>query len=258
MTSADLIGLFTTHITITLMIVCFVSAIISAIVGTIGGLIVVVVGSLFVPFELWLPIQACIQATSNASRFYIGRKFLDKSVCLHFTGGSLFGTLLGTSVVAFAGRSLVLVIANTFILISTWIKMVAFNFKGGIPCLGFLHGFIGGMVGTPGPLGMPTLLHRYKQDAYDKTIVTHAYFAMTSHILRVFAFGLWGYNYLNVWQFIVIFSATTIGGSYLGTHLRDKIANKDRLTFILKIILSALVLSTIIRHAPAVYATIMA
>ena len=249
MTTVDLPSLFTFDVTVMLMVVCFVAAIISAIVGTIGGIMVVVAGAWFIPFELWLPIHACVQSISNASRLYIGRQYLDKDVCLQFSGGSLFGTLLGTSVVAFASRSLLLVVANTFILISTWVKMIAFNFRFGIPTLGFVHGFLGGMIGAPGPLGMPTLLHRYTDEhAYDRTIINHAFFAMCSHTMRIFAFGLWGYNYLDVWQFIIIFSVMAVGGTYVGSYLRNVITDKKRLTLILKILLSALVLSTIYKH----------
>ena len=254
MVSADLIPLFTQDIVMILAVVCFIAAIISAIVGTIGGMMIVVVGAFFVPFELWLPIHASVQCFANGSRLYMGREHLEKKICFEFAGGSTVGTLLGTSVVAFASQAVVLTLGNTFILISTWIKMIAFNFKFGFSVAGFIHGFLGGMIGSPGPIAMPTLLHRYGEKDFDKTIVNHAFFAMSSHTLRVLGFGLWGYNYLDVWQFIAIFAAVSIVGTYLGTAIRHNVGNKQNLSLALKIILSIMVVYNIIKYAPALWA----
>ena len=66
--------------------------------------------------------------------------------------------------------------------------------------LGGLQGFISGLVGATGPIGMPTLIHRYGgMGDYNRIVITNSGMNLVSHIARAGAFLLWGYAYGAVW-----------------------------------------------------------
>ncbi len=233
---------------ITLCTLSFFTAIISGIFGMIGGVILVVVGTFFVPFDVFLPIHACVQLAANGARVLMAWSDLDKPVLARFSVGTVIGNLVGTSIVVAISRPLMVIIAYSFILTSTWIKMLSFNFRGGLVALGGLQGFISGLVGATGPIGMPTLIHRYGgMGDYNRIVITNSGMNLVSHIARAGAFLLWGYAYGAVWEIIVGMVITTIGGTFVGTKIRNKITNKDRMIWILKIVLSMVVIIGLIR-----------
>lgn len=240
--------ILTTNVIIILTIISFFTAMISGVVGMIGGMILVVAGTFFVPFDVFLPIHATVQLISNSSRIMMAFSDLDKPVFAKFSMGSLFGTFLGTWVVVMLPRALLLSISYTFILISTWIKMLSFNFRFGLPILGAFQGFLGGLIGATGPVGMPTLIHRYTDKAdYNRIVITNSGFNMISHFFRMVAFGVWGYAYSAVWHVIAFMAITTVLGSYAGTKIRNKVSGKRQMVLFMKILLSIVVAIGLIR-----------
>ena len=245
MFETELQNIFTNNAIIILMALSFFTAIISAIVGMIGGMIVVAVGSLFVPLDIWIPIHAVIQLASNSLRVYLSRKHIDRKVLGKFSFGNIFGTILGTYVVTFSGRTLMILIGNVFIFFSTWFKMINFNFRGGFQSLGFIMGFVSGIIGASGPLGMPTLIHRYGKNDYDKIIITNSAMMLIGHFLRFIAFVIWGFAYTTLIIPISLFVVCAFMGTLVGTKLRNNIKDKEKFTFYLKILLTGIVMINI-------------
>lgn len=241
-------NILTTDVIIIFTILSFFTAVISGIMGMIGGMILVVVGTFFVPFDVFLPIHATVQLISNSSRIMMAFSDLDKPVFAKFSMGSVFGTFLGTWVVVMLPRPLLLSISYTFILMSTWIKMLSFNFRFGFSILGAFQGFLGGLIGATGPVGMPTLIHRYgdKSD-YNRIIITNSGFSMISHFFRVIAFGVWGYAYSAIWHVVAFMAITTVLGSYAGTKIRNKVSGKKQMVLFIKILLTVVVAIGLIR-----------
>ena len=184
---------------------------------------------------------------STFSRVLMAWKSLDKKVWFQFSWGNAIGTFLGTYFVIFLNRQVTFIICNLFLLVSTWVRMLAFNFKGGLPILGVFHGWISGLIGSTGPLAMPTLIHRYNNTDYEKIVITHSSLMMNSHFFRVLSFAFWGVAYLELIPIILILGSCSLAGTFVGTQIRHKISNKDQVLKSLKILISGLVILNIIQ-----------
>ncbi len=230
------------EVVLLLALVSFVAAIISGVLGMIGGILLVVVGTLFMPIEQFLPIHAAVMLICTCSRVLMAWRSLDKQVWFQFSWSNAIGTFLGASLIVFVNQQLTFLLCNLFLLIGTWIRMLTFNFKGGLAVLGALHGWLSGMIGSTGPIAMPTLIHRYQKSDYEKIVITHSSLMMNSHLFRMLSFGFLGTSYFKLIPIIVVLGGFSLLGSFVGTKIRHQIPNQDLLLKYLKILISGLVL----------------
>ena len=230
------------EVVVILALVSFLSSIISGVLGMIGGVFLVVAGTFFMPIDEFLPIHAVVMLICTFSRVLMGWKNLDKKVWLQFSWSNAIGTFGGTYFVVFMNQQLTFILCNIFLFMGTWTRMLTFNFKGGLTVLGALHGGLSGMIGSTGPVAMPTLIHRYQKTDYEKVVITHSSLMMNSHLFRMVAFGFWGTAYFEMIPVIVVLGIGSLLGSFVGTKIRHQIRNQELFLKYLKILISILVL----------------
>jgi uncharacterized membrane protein YfcA len=106
------------------------------------------------------------------------------------------------------------------------------------------------MVGAPGPLPLPLLLRRLNDQ--HQIVCTMAIFMTTGHILKLIIFVAAGFAFSDYWLEILMMGAAAIGGSFLGTHWRQKI-NATQFEWVIKLLLTVLALLAIFRALSELY-----
>ena len=230
---------------IILGLITFFTSTIAGVVGLGGGIILIAVLPSFLPLNALIPVHGISQMTSNLSRAAFGYKDVKFEVIPKFLIGSIVGISFFASILYIISLEYVPLFIGTYILLSLWSKK--FNEKlrkyENYYLLGFFQTGLSIVVGATGPLTMTLLLKDYE----DKDIVVSTAAALMSitHILKVFAFMIFGFVFFD---YIGILFAMIIGaiiGSWTGTKLRNVIDGK-KFIMILKVLLSLLAVKVIV------------
>ncbi|RXJ80519.1 sulfite exporter TauE/SafE family protein [Arcobacter sp. F2176] len=230
---------------IILGLITFFTSTIAGVVGLGGGMILIAVLPSFLPLNALIPVHGISQMTSNLSRAAFGYKDVKFEVIPKFLIGSIVGISFFASILYIISLEYVPLFIGTYILLSLWSKK--FNEKlrkyENYYLLGFFQTGLSIVVGATGPLTMTLLLKDYE----DKDIVVSTAAALMSitHILKVFAFMIFGFVFFD---YIGILFAMIIGaiiGSWTGTKLRNVIDGK-KFIMILKVLLSLLAVKVIV------------
>ena len=218
---------------------------IAGVVGLGGGMILIAVLPSFLPLNALIPVHGISQMTSNLSRAAFGYKDVKFEVIPKFLLGSIIGISFFASILYIISLEYVPLFIGTYILLSLWSKK--FNEKlrkyENYYLLGFFQTGLSIVVGATGPLTMTLLLKDYE----DKDIVVSTAAALMSitHILKVFAFMIFGFVFFDYIGILLAMITGAIIGSWTGTKLRNVI-NGKKFIMILKILLSLLAIKVII------------
>ncbi|MGB5920520.1 sulfite exporter TauE/SafE family protein [Arcobacter sp.] len=230
---------------IILGLITFFTSTIAGVVGLGGGMILIAVLPSFLPLNALIPVHGISQMTSNLSRAAFGYKDVKFEVIPKFLLGSLIGISFFASILYIISLEYVPLFIGTYILLSLWSKK--FNEKlrkyENYYLLGFFQTGLSIVVGATGPLTMTLLLKDYE----DKDIVVSTAAALMSitHILKVFAFMIFGFVFFDYIGILLAMITGAIIGSWTGTKLRNVIDGK-KFIMILKVLLSLLAIKVII------------
>ncbi|WP_375723262.1 sulfite exporter TauE/SafE family protein [Arcobacter sp. KX21116] len=230
---------------IILGLITFFTSTIAGVVGLGGGMILIAVLPSFLPLNALIPVHGISQMTSNLSRAAFGYKDVKFEVIPKFLLGSIIGISFFASILYIISLEYVPLFIGTYILLSLWSKK--FNEKlrkyENYYLLGFFQTGLSIVVGATGPLTMTLLLKDYE----DKDIVVSTAAALMSitHILKVFAFMIFGFVFFDYIGILLAMITGAIIGSWTGTKLRNVI-NGKKFIMILKILLSLLAIKVII------------
>ncbi len=230
---------------IILGLITFFTSTIAGVVGLGGGMILIAVLPSFLPLNALIPVHGISQMTSNLSRAAFGYKDVKFEVIPKFLLGSIIGISFFASILYIISLEYVPLFIGTYILLSLWSKK--FNEKlrkyENYYLLGFFQTGLSIVVGATGPLTMTLLLKDYE----DKDIVVSTAAALMSitHILKVFAFMIFGFVFFDYIGILLAMIIGAIIGSWTGTKLRNVI-NGKKFIMILKILLSLLAIKVII------------
>jgi uncharacterized membrane protein YfcA len=230
---------------IILGLITFFTSTIAGVVGLGGGMILIAVLPSFLPLNALIPVHGISQMTSNLSRAAFGYKDVKFEVIPKFLLGSIIGISFFASILYIISLEYVPLFIGTYILLSLWSKK--FNEKlrkyENYYLLGFFQTGLSIVVGATGPLTMTLLLKDYE----DKDIVVSTAAALMSitHILKVFAFMIFGFVFFDYIGILLAMITGAIIGSWTGTKLRNVI-NGKKFIMILKVLLSLLAIKVII------------
>ncbi len=227
---------------------CFTSAA-SAVIGIGGGILLLAAMSLVVPTSSLIPLHGVVQLSSNVSRALTQVSALTWSIVLPFSIGGLLGALLGSFVLPFFDWHYAPPIIGMLILVFTWLPTRTEKdsstkqfFWGRFFSLGALQTFLSLFVGVTGPLNAPFLVREGL--SRDEVVVTHAGQMTALHCIKIFTFGLLGFNYSSHVLMVLCMIAGAVLGSIIGTKLRARIP-EAMFRKVLKYVLSVLALRMI-------------
>lgn len=201
---------------------------VSAMAGMAGGILLLSLMSLFLPFGILIPVHGIVQLVSNSSRAYL----LKHEIALHLVWPFFIGAPLGAVLSTyFIGKvddpSLILTAIAVFILYAVFGSKRLPSLKvptSGFLIVGFLAGGLGMIVGATGPILAPFML---RDDLNKREIVaTKASLQFSVHILKIPAFLYLGFNYREYALLIIGMSLCTLIGTRVGISILSKLPEK--------------------------------
>ena len=230
---------------ILLGILTFFTSTIAGIVGLGGGMILIAILPSFLPVNALVPIHGLTQLSSNLSRAFFGWKDVKVEVIPKFLIGSILGVSFFAAILYFISLEYVPLFIGIYILLSLWSKKFNEKIKKfeSYYLIGFIQSGFSIVVGATGPIATTLLVKDYNDK--DVVVATAAALMSITHLLKVFAFMIFGFVFF---EYIGILTCMIIGavvGSWAGTKLRDKIDGKKFMMF-LKILLSIMAIKLIV------------
>lgn len=226
-------------------IITFFTSTIAGVVGLGGGMILIAVLPSFLPINALVPVHGLTQMSSNLSRAIFGYKDVKVEVIPKFLIGSLVGVSFFAGILYFISLTYVPLFIGIYILLSLWSNKFNEKIKRfeNYYLIGFIQSGFSIVVGATGPLATTLLVKDYNDK--DVVVATAAALMSITHMLKVFAFMIFGFVFFD---YIGILTAMIIGaivGSYAGTKLRDKIDGK-KFMMVLKVLLSLMAIKLIV------------
>ena len=230
---------------ILLGILTFFTSTVAGVVGVGGGMLLIAILPSFLPLNAIIPVHGVTQMSSNLSRAIFGIKDVQFEVLPKFILGSVLGVSLFALILSFISLDYVPLFIGIYILLNLWSKRFSNYIKKyeSYFMAGFFQTGLSVIVGATGPLTMTLLLKDY--DDKDAVVATAAVLMSITHILKVFAFMIFGFVFFDYLGILICMIIGAIIGSWTGTKLRDKIDGK-KFMLALKILLSLMAIKLIV------------
>ncbi len=205
---------------------CFVTAIVSATFGFLGGTILLAVLAQFMRMDAVIPIHGFIQLISNSSRAWMLRPHISWLICRESIIGTIIGGIVGYFYLIQIPENVFNVCLGFFILFVTFVPKFKANikFKYKWLAIGFLVSSVGLFMGAVGTL-VGSLL--FAENLERKPMVaTQAMLQSVVHVAKIIVFTMLGFS-LAPWIYLIAGCVVaTYAGTYVGTKVLDKIPQK--------------------------------
>lgn len=230
---------------ILLGIITFFTSTIAGVVGLGGGMILIAILPSFLPINALVPVHGLTQLSSNLSRAVFGYKDVQVEVIPKFLIGSLAGVSFFAVILYFVSLTYIPLFIGIYILLSLWSQKFNDKIKKfeSYYLIGFIQSGFSIVVGATGPLATTLLVKDYNDK--HTVVATAAALMSITHLLKVFAFMIFGFVFFDYIGILVAMIIGAVAGSYAGTKLRDKIDGK-KFMLALKIILSLMAIKLVI------------
>ena len=220
----------------------FFTALMTSLAGAGGGTVLLAAMLQFMNPAEAIPVHGVIQFTSNLTRTWLLKNFLNWSIVLRFTALLPVGVYIGLQIFQNIDANNIKNLIGMFILLAIIFQNLKFINKFFLPdyayyFIGLFTGILNILVGVIAPL-LAVIL---KQSISEKKSIvgTLGYFGLIGNLLKIIGFTLIGFSFYEyIDTFLMIIPATLVG-SRVGQFLLNKISNKI-FTIIFQIILIAL------------------
>jgi uncharacterized membrane protein YfcA len=199
-----------------------ITSAITAAFGVGGGVVMLLLMSLFMPVSALIPVHGVVQLGSNTGRAFHLRSAAAPMMMVPFAIGGVLGALAGGSIVTDLPDALLKTVLAAFIIFVTWVKLPPLP-AAGSPLVFGIGGAISTalsmFVGATGPL-VAALMGKAFETRH-QVVANSAVGMMIQHLLKVAIFGFLGFN-LAPWvplTFAMILSG--YAGTVLGARLLD-------------------------------------
>jgi len=200
----------------------FTSAITAAF-GVGGGIVMLLLMSLFMPVSALIPVHGVVQLGSNAGRAFHLRRAAAPMMMIPFAIGGVLGALAGGSIVTDLPDAVLKTVLAAFIIFLTWVKLPPLP-AAGSPLVFGIGGAISTalsmFVGATGPL--VTALMGKAFETRHQVVANSAVGMMIHHLLKVVVFGFLGFNLAPWLPLTLAMIASGYVGTVLGTRLLDR------------------------------------
>ncbi len=217
-----------------LMFTSFVTAVVSASIGFLGGTILLAVMAQFLPPTVLIPVHGLVQLWSNSTRAAFLLQSIQWRIVSFYCVGTLFGALLASQYVLKVPEAVYNIGLGIIILVLTLSPKEIWSYFFKKPensssvmankwlITGFVSSFLGLFVGAIGVL-VGAVFMTEKHLEKKMMVATQAVCQSIVHLAKVLVFVYLGFE-LGPWVgllFGLIF--TTLAGSFVGTRILEKI-----------------------------------
>ena len=207
----------------------FFTALMTSLAGAGGGTVLLAAMLQFMNPAEAIPVHGVIQFTSNLTRTWLLKKFVNWSIVLRFTVLLPVGVYIGLQIFQNIDANYIKNLIGMFILLALIFQNLKFINKFFLPdyvyyFVGFFTGILNILVGVIAPL-LAVIL---KQSISEKKSIvgTLGYFGLIGNLLKIIGFTLIGFSFYEyIDTFLMIIPATLLG-SRVGQFLLNKISNK--------------------------------
>ena len=207
----------------------FFTALMTSLAGAGGGTVLLAAMLQFMNPAEAIPVHGVIQFSSNLTRTWLLRKFVNWSIVIRFTILLPIGVYIGLQIFQNMDSDNIKNIIGIFILLALILQNLKFIKSFFVPYyafyfIGLITGVLNILVGVIAPL-LAVIL---KQSISEKKSIvgTLGYFGLIGNLLKIIGFALIGFSvYENIDTFLMIIPATLVG-SRVGQLLLNKISNK--------------------------------
>lgn len=204
----------------------FVTAIVSAVVGMIGGTLLLATMAQFLRMEVLIPVHGIIQLSSNTTRAWFLRSAIDWKITAENIVGIIIGSMLGYMFVIKVPEHIYNILLGVFILGITFVPKIQapMKFSGRWAVTGFIASSIGLYVGAVGIfVGSVFIAEKLPKKVM---ISTQAACQAALHFAKVIVFMGLGFVLKEWWLLLIGGIIMTYMGSWVGTKILDKIPEK--------------------------------
>ena len=222
-----------------LIAVSAATSFLTAAAGIGGGIVLIAVMAQVMPAAALIPVHGVVQIGSNAGRAAIMLGNVQWQVILLFCLGSLVGAALGgVTAVRLPPAALNIGLA-CFILWSVWGPAVAAPGRFRVIATGAFSSFLTMFFGATGSF-VSAMVKTMRLGRLEH-VATHSACMVAQHVIKVFAFGLLGFNYGPYAGLVIAMIASGFVGTVLGKQLLVKM-NDTAFHRVISVLLSLLAL----------------
>ena len=214
---------------IIITVLSFFTALMTSVAGAGGGTVLLAAMLQFMNPAEAIPVHGAIQLTSNLTRTWLLRKFVNWEIIFKFSLLLPFGIFLGLKIFQNIDPDNIKILIGIFILLALGLQNLRIikNIKISTNIyllIGFFTGILNILVGVIAPL----LAVIVKQSISEKKSIvgTLGYFGLIGNLIKIIGFSFIGFSFLEyIDTFLMVIPATLIG-SRIGQFLLNKISNR--------------------------------
>tara|TARA_B100000902_G_C27297803_1_gene911025 strand:- start:691 stop:1422 length:732 start_codon:yes stop_codon:yes gene_type:complete len=214
---------------IIITVLSFFTALMTSIAGAGGGTVLLAAMLQFMnPVEA-IPVHGAIQLTSNLTRTWLLRKFVNWEIIFKFSLLLPFGIFLGLKIFQNIDPDNIKILIGIFILLALGLQNLRIikNIKISTNIyllIGFFTGILNILVGVIAPL----LAVIVKQSISEKKSIvgTLGYFGLIGNLIKIIGFSFIGFSFLAYIDTLLMVIPATLIGSRIGQFLLNKISNR--------------------------------
>lgn len=200
-----------------LVVLSFVTSLITATLSLGGGMLMLAVLALVFPPAVVVPVHGLVQLGSNAGRALVQHRYVQWQLVLWFGLGTLVGSFLGARFAVALPEALFQAVIGVFIIFNAWAPQPRVSGRG--PLGNFVGGVVisalGMVIGATGPLVANFM--RGLSDRHE-LVATHAALMTWSNSAKVGAFALFGFAFGAYLPLAAAMIATGFLGTYMGSQ----------------------------------------
>jgi len=214
---------------IIITVLSFFTALMTSVAGAGGGTVLLAAMLQFMNPAEAIPVHGAIQLTSNLTRTWLLRKFVNWKIIFKFSLLLPFGIFLGLKIFQNIDSDNIKILIGFFILLALGLQNLRIikNIKISANIyllIGFFTGILNILVGVIAPL----LAVIVKQSISEKKSIvgTLGYFGLIGNLIKIIGFSFIGFSFFEyIDTFLMVVPATLIG-SRIGQFLLNKISNR--------------------------------
>jgi uncharacterized protein len=233
---------------ILLIVLSFFTALMTSIAGAGGGTILLAAMLQFMNPAEAIPVHGVIQLSSNVTRTWLLRKFVNWTIILKFSLLLPVGVYIGLKIFQNIDQDHIKNLIGFFILLAIGFQNLK-SFKNiKIPSniyflIGFFTGILNILVGVIAPL--LAVIVRQSIEERKAIVGTLGYFGLIGNLIKIIGFTFIGFSFYKYTEIFLMIIPATLIGSRVGQILLNKISNKF-FTLIFQIILVGLAIRLLV------------
>jgi uncharacterized membrane protein YfcA len=215
-----------------LILVAFLTSILSAIIGFAGGMVLLSTMLLFLEPLYAIPLHAVVQLVSNGSRAAIQHRHIDWSIVRLFAIPLLPTGFIGLCMLQSLSPPMARALIGAFVLLATWapqflllgVNPESLSRKARFLALGTVVGAVNVTVGATGPLIAPFFLNLGL--ARQAIVGTKAAAQALSHIVKILVFSAVGFAFAPYALPLALLCAAVVVGTWVGSHVLGRVSER--------------------------------